>query len=139
MDELFPTFDSFSEKFVALSFTKKDKVSNVKTKYAINKLNSLYSNNEVFANDGTIEHIIPEKEQGNTLNIGNLILLEDNLNVEAGHENYANKCAVYAKSNYIWVKNFVAQHEQWDSSMIEQRAKEMAKVYYTEILKRRLQ
>lgn len=138
LDELFPTFDSFSEKFVALSFTKKDKVSNVKTKYAINKLNSLYSNNEVFANDGTIEHIIPEKEQGNTLNIGNLILLEDNLNVEAGHENYANKCAVYAKSNYIWVKNFVAQHEQWDSSMIEQRAKEMAKVYYTEILKRRL-
>lgn len=139
LDELFPTFDSFSEKFVALSFTKKDKVSNVKTKYAINKLNSLYSNNEVFANDGTIEHIIPEKEQGNTLNIGNLILLEDNLNVEVGHENYANKCAVYAKSNYIWVKNFVAQHEQWDSSMIEQRAKEMAKVYYTEILKRRLQ
>lgn len=139
LDELFPTFDSFSEKFVALSFTKKDKVSNVKTKYAINKLNSLYSNNEVFANGGTIEHIIPEKEQGNTLNIGNLILLEDNLNVEAGHENYANKCAVYAKSNYIWVKNFVAQHEQWDSSMIEQRAKEMAKVYYTEILKRRLQ
>lgn len=139
LDELFPTFDSFSEKFVALSFTKKDKVSNVKTKYAINKLNSLYSNNEVFANDGTIEHIIPEKEQGNTLDIGNLILLEDNLNVEAGHENYANKCAVYAKSNYIWVKNFVAQHEQWDSSMIEQRAKEMAKVYYTEILKRRLQ
>lgn len=139
LDELFPTFDSFSEKFVALSFTKKDKVSNVKTKYAINKLNSLYSNNEVFANDGTIEHIIPEKEQGNTLNIGNLILLEDNLNVEAGHENYANKCAVYAKSNYIWVKSFVAQHEQWDSSMIEQRAKEMAKVYYTEILKRRLQ
>ena len=139
LDELFPTFDSFSEKFVALSFTKKDKVSNVKTKYAINKLNSLYSNNEVFANDGTIEHIIPEKEQGNTLNTGNLILLEDNLNVEAGHENYANKCAVYAKSNYIWVKNFVAQHEQWDSSMIEQRAKEMAKVYYTEILKRRLQ
>lgn len=139
LDELFPTFDSFSEKFVALSFTKKDKVSNVKTKYAINKLNSLYSNNEVFANDGTIEHIIPEKEQGNTLNIGNLILLEDNLNVEAGHENYANKCAVYAKSNYIWVKKFVAQHEQWDSSMIEQRAKEMAKVYYTEILKRRLQ
>lgn len=139
LDELFPTFDSFSEKFVALSFTKKDKVSNVKTKYAINKLNSLYSNNEVFANDGTIEHIIPEKEQGNTLNIGNLILLEDNLNDEAGYENYANKCAVYAKSNYIWVKNFVAQHEQWDSSMIEQRAKEMAKVYYTEILKRRLQ
>jgi len=38
LDELFPTFDSFSEKFVALSFTKKDKVSNVKTKYAINKL-----------------------------------------------------------------------------------------------------
>lgn len=139
LDELFPTFDSFSEKFVALSFTKKDKVSNVKTKYAINKLNDFYSNTEVFSNEGTIEHIIPEEEQGDTLNIGNLILLEDKLNVEAGHKDYANKCVVYEKSNYTWIKKFIAQHKQWDSSMIETRAKEMAEVYYKEILKRKLQ
>lgn len=138
LDGLFPAFDSFSEKFAELSFTKKDKVSNVKTKYAINKLNSLYSNNEVFADDGSIEHILPEKEQGNALNIGNLILLEGYLNDEAGDKEYADKCAIYAKSNYVWVKNFITQNKQWDSSMVEQRAKAMSEVYYTKIFKRSL-
>lgn len=138
LDELFPAFESFSAKFVALSFTKDDKVSNVKTKYAINKLNSLYSNTEVFLDDSSIEHIIPERDGGDALNIGNLILLEGNLNDEAGDKDYSDKCAIYAKSNYAWVKNFIAQHKRWDSSMIEQRAIELSKVYYSEILKKEL-
>lgn len=138
LDELFPTFENFSAKFVALSFTKKDKASNVKTKYAINKLNSFYSDTEVFSDDGSIEHIISEREGGDALNIGNLILLEGKLNDEAGHKDYSDKCAAYAKSNYAWVKNFIAKHRQWDSSMITQRAIELSKVYYSQILKREL-
>jgi uncharacterized protein with ParB-like and HNH nuclease domain len=138
LDELFPTFESFSAKFVALSFTKKEKAFNVKTKYAINKLNSFYSNTEVFADDGSIEHIISEREGGDALNIGNLILLEGNLNVEAGHKDYSNKCAIYVKSNYAWVKNFISQHKQWDSSMIAQRAIELSEMYYSKILKKEL-
>ncbi len=138
LDELFPTFETFSAKFAALTFTKKDKVSNVKTKYAINKLNNFYSNTEVFADDGSIEHIISEREGGDALNIGNLILLEGNLNDEAGYKDYSNKCVIYAKSNYVWVKNFIIQHEQWDSSMIAQRAIELSKVYYGKILKKEL-
>lgn len=138
LDELFPTFENFSAKFVTLSFTKKDKASNVKTKYAINKLNSFYSETEVFSDDGSIEHIISEREGGNALNIGNLILLEGKLNDEAGHKDYSDKCATYEKSNYAWVKNFIAKHRQWDSSMITQRAIELSKVYYSQILKREL-
>lgn len=48
------------------------------------------------------------------------------------------KCATYEKSNYAWVKNFIAKHRQWDSSMITQRAIELSKVYYSQILKREL-
>lgn len=44
----------------------------------------------------------------------------------------------YEKSNYAWVKNFIAKHRQWDSSMITQRAIELSKVYYSQILKREL-
>lgn len=138
LDELFPTFESFSAKFVTLTFTKKDKTSNVKTKYAINKLNCFYSNTEVFVDDGSIEHIVPEREGDDTLNIGNLILLEGKLNDEAGHKDYLNKCAIYANSNYVWIKDFIAQHEQWDSSMIAQRAIELSKVYYSKILKKEI-
>lgn len=138
LDELFPTFETFSTKFAALTFTKKDRVSNVKTKYAINKLNSFYSHTEIFADDGSIEHIISEREGGDALNIGNLILLEGKLNDEAGYKDYSDKRATYAKSNYAWVKNFIVQYQQWDLSMIAQRAKELAKVYYSEILKKEL-
>lgn len=138
LDELFPTFESFSAKFVTLTFTKKDKTSNVKTKYAINKLNCFYSNTEVFVDDGSIEHIVPEREGDDALNIGNLILLEGKLNDEAGHKDYLNKCAIYANSNYVWIKYFIAQHEQWDSSMIAQRAIELSKVYYSKILKKEI-
>lgn len=138
LDELFPAFESFSAKFIALSFTKKDKASNMKTKYAINKLNCFYSNTEVFADDGIVEHIISEREGEKALNIGNLILLEGKFNDEAGHEDYLNKRVIYAKSNYVWIKDFIAQHEQWDSSMIAQRAIALSKVYYTKVLERKL-
>lgn len=110
----------------------------MKTKYAINKLNSFYSHTEIFADDGSIEHIISEREGGDALNIGNLILLEGKLNDEAGYKDYSDKCVTYAKSNYAWVKNFIVQYQQWDLSMIAQRAKELAKVYYSEILKKEL-
>ena len=88
--------------------------------------------------DGSIEHIVPEREGDDTLNIGNLILLEGKLNDEAGHKDYLNKCAIYANSNYVWIKDFIAQHEQWDSSMIAQRAIELSKVYYSKILKKEI-
>lgn len=138
MNALFPTFESFSEKFIELNFTKADKDSNMKTKYAISKLNSLYMKTEVFADDGSVEHIISEREGGDTLNIGNLILLESSLNQEAGDKEYSDKRTVYAKSHYPWVENFIAEHSDWDSSMIKERAKKLSRVYYKCILKREL-
>ena len=138
MDALFPTFESFSQKFSELNFSKVDRDSNVKTKYAINKLNSLYSGAEVFEDDGSIEHIISEREGGDALNIGNLILLESSLNQEAGDKEYSDKRTVYAKSHYPWVENFIAEHRDWDSSMIKERAKKLSRVYYKDILKREL-
>ena len=138
LNALFPTFESFSEKFIELNFTKADKDSNMKTKYAISKLNSLYMKTEVFADDGSVEHIISEREGGDTLNIGNLILLESSLNQEAGDKEYSDKRTVYAKSHYPWVENFIAEHSDWDSSMIKERAKKLSRVYYKCILKREL-
>lgn len=85
---------------------QKDVVSNIKPKYAISKLDSFYSNTEIFAVDGSIEHTIPETEEENSLNIGNLIMLEKRLNEEAGNKEYLEKRVIYIKSNYLWIKNF---------------------------------
>lgn len=138
LGEIFPSFDSFSEKFISLSFTKKETASNVKAKYAINKLNCYYSDTDVFADDGSIEHIVPETEGGFALNIGNLILLEKRLNDDAGNQVYSDKRKIYEESTYRFVKDFIEKHDRWDESMIAERAKELARIYYREVLKKEI-
>lgn len=138
LNELFPSFEEFSIKFLKLTYSKKENPSNVKVKYILNKLNSYYATQELFTDDGSVEHIIPESEGQVTLNIGNLILLEVLLNREADQKDYQDKINIYSKSKYSWVAEFIDQHETWTESMINQRALDMAKDYYTKILGRRL-
>ena len=63
-------------------------------------------------------------------------LLEQTLSGEAGHKEYIDKLQTYRKSSYIWIENFIKNYSQWDTSMIKERAKELAKIYYQEILKK---
>ena len=71
------------------------------------------------------------------LNIGNLILLEINLNNAASHLPYNEKRDnYYLKSNYDWVKNFVSNHLEWTEDDIVERADKMANIYYHEILRK---
>ena len=105
----------------------------MKTKYAINKLNCHFSGKEIFPDDGSIEHIVSENDGDFALNIGNLILLEVTLNGEAGNAPYSDKLSTYKKSTYPWIAQFMADHGEWDPSMIADRAKELAETYYQKI------
>ena len=60
LDPLFPSYDEFEKGFVKLCYTKKDSPSNLRTKYALNKLNAYYLDEEIFDDKGSIEHILPE-------------------------------------------------------------------------------
>ena len=102
MEPIFPSFEDFCNKFILLSFSKADNSSNMKTKYAIQKLNCFYSETEVFDDNGSIEHILPESNEL-SLNIGNLILLELKINHQARDNRYLTKKEYYAKSKYDWV------------------------------------
>lgn len=134
LNKLFPDFEQFSNGFIQLTFTKKDNPSNVKTKYAIQKLNSFYEQEEIFSDSGSIEHIISESTGNNSFNIGNLIILELKLNNEADNLNYSKKKQIYLKSSYKWIKEFTNNNDEWDMDKIESRAKELSRVYYTDIL-----
>lgn len=136
LEMIYPTENSFCEKFVQLTYSKKNIASNIKTRYAINKFNSLYSEKELFEPDGSIEHLFPESNGGLSLNIGNLILLEMQINNDAGQKEYVNKVeSYYSKSQYKWLSKFVAKYPIWNESMIKDRAVEMAKVFYYDILR----
>lgn len=137
LESLFPTYNDFQTKFVTLIFSKKDNPSNMKTKYAINRLNCYFEHSELFDERGSVEHILPENE-GLSLNIGNLILLENNLNVEAGNGDYKSKKPIYSKSKYKWVNDFLANNVDWMENSVNKRAETMAQIYYEKIFGRHI-
>lgn len=132
---LIPTEEQFTEKFANLCYTKKSTLLNLKCKYALLKLNCYYQNKDIFEDDSSIEHIIPESEGQDVNNIGNLIMLEETLNNEAANKSFIDKISVYKKSNYVWVKDFTSKHTTWTNDMIKVRAKEMATLYYNKFIK----
>lgn len=133
---ILPKYDVFEKAFLELTYSKSKAIDNIKTKYVLNRINSYYSQKEVFDDQGSIEHIIPEiPGDKDTLKIGNLILLEQNLNGRCANEDYSQKKKIYAESSYTEVKRFVYNNETWTKSDINQRTKELAKLYYDKILK----
>lgn len=140
LDKIFVSFQEFEQGFIELSYTKKNSPSNVKTKYAINKIASYFAEKELFEDDGSVEHIFPESvdtNNGYTNNIGNLILLEQKLNKEADCLELDQKINIYKRSNYQWVKIFIENNKTWSYENVQKRSEELAKLYYTKILNRK--
>lgn len=138
LEPIIPSFDEFATKFSGLTYSKTDSAMNLKTKYVINRLNCYYSGKELFEDDGSVEHIIPESSEGKTLSIGNLILLEQCLNSRAGEQPYQQKISIYSESKYNWIHQFCEKYKTWDASMIDARTQEMAKTYYEKVLERKI-
>lgn len=134
LDAIYISYQDFEDRFITLVYSKKDNPSNIKSKYAINKIACYFDKSEVFDDEGSIEHILPENESEGNLNIGNLILLERRLNEEADNLDYINKINTYKKSLYKWVQMFISNHAKWSDNEVAIRSKEMAKLYYTCIL-----
>lgn len=138
MDELFPTFGKFKEEFVKLEYHKGSQPSNIKTRYVLYKINSHYSEDEVFPMNLSVEHIYPEAKSNDSCSIGNLILLETALNNEAGEVDYDEKKAVYRKSTLKWISQFMDKHPTWSEDDFSLRADELAKEYYVNVFGREI-
>lgn len=139
LDKQFPSYNDFKNKFIQLKYSKQDTPDNMKVKYIINKMYCYFTNGkeEIFPDNGSIEHILPESSGERALNIGNLILLEIKLNNNAGQATYADKRQkYYLESNYDWVKNFIDEHTSWTEEDVLVRAENMADIYYHKILER---
>lgn len=135
---LFPTSQEFTAKFIELSFSKSENPANVKTKYALNKLYSIFAGKELFLDDVSIEHIISEDDGDFAHNIGNLTLIEGTLNNEAGNNAYSDKIGTYKKSAYPWISQFINEYKEWDKSMIAKRATELSTIYYERVFGKKI-
>lgn len=134
LSKIYVSYQEFESEFINLTYTKSNNPTNVITKYVINKIASYYANKEIFEDDGSIEHILPESDDAKNNNIGNLILLEQGLNQEADCLEYIDKITVYKKSSYKWIKEFVDSNTEWSFDKIQERSKKLSEFYYTKIL-----
>ena len=134
LNPLMPSRDQFIEKFVKMTYTKQSTLSNMKCKYAINKIQCYYQDTEVFDDNLSIEHIESEKNGEFMQSIGNLIALEEKLNGKADSLAYSDKIAIYKKSTYKWVAKFIDEHKTWNENEIPARAKALAELYFDKIL-----
>ena len=139
LDKQYPSYNDFKNKFIHFKYSKQDTPDNMKVKYIINKMYCYFSKGkeDIFPDNGSIEHILPESSGERALNIGNLILLEIKLNNNASQANYTDKKQkYYSESNYDWVKYFIDEHISWTEEDVLVRAENMADIYYHKILER---
>ena len=132
----------FISKFVQIKYSSKtnnmDKNQlrkNAITKYAIYKLEEKMSEENKTSFDtisATIEHIIPESKEENEsiLNIGNLIILEKNLNEECEDYNFQKKRTIYKNSKYHSARLFVEKYSDETEFSIEARSRDIGDELY---------
>ena len=111
--------------------------------FALNKIERRMNMNSIFINT-SIEHIFPEKyEKWEPLknkdlikNIGNLVILDANLNSAIGNKLYPNKKKVIIeKSSFLHTKEVFNNNEQWSDEEIIKRRSDLIIELYTNVWK----
>ncbi len=138
LETLFPSYSAFKDNFIAMQYSKDYLPSNVKVKYALNKINAYFSNSDVFIQGMTVEHILPEAQSERNRSIGNLIMLESTLNNMADNAPYDQKIQQYKESRSSWIAEFIEKYPAWEEAKFEERAKELAEIYFTKIFNRKI-
>ena len=141
---LLPSREKFVDNFGKLSYqketrSKKDKKSNLITKYSLRRFEEIVGGNESLLGY-SIEHIIPESKDNpdKVNNIGNMILLEEHLNNLADDKSVKEKEVIYKNSRYSNVKLFLDTFKkdgviQFNEDDFTQRRKYMAEFLYDHI------
>lgn len=139
LTRLLPPKDKFIENFGKLTFSKKkNSPDTYHTRYAIYEIERILSGKENCSNNSSIEHIIPEAIDNDiSIRIGNLVLLEEDLNKECDIKTLDKKIKIYKKSNFESVKKFLNNYstDGFDKSKIKERADYLANIFYDDTIK----
>lgn len=120
-----------------LYYTKSDEKQKELVKYVLMKMERKRNKHSIPIAI-SIEHIYPETPQIMTLsdpslikNIGNLVLLEDDINSQIGNKEYTRKkTIVLSKSNISTAKEVFQSYSSWADSEIKQRRTNMLSEMY---------
>jgi uncharacterized protein with ParB-like and HNH nuclease domain len=120
-----------------LYYTKSDEKQKELVKYVLIKLERKLNKHSIPISI-SIEHVYPETPQTMTLadpnlvkNIGNLVLLEDDINSKIGNDDYSKK-KEYVKKNskLLTAKKFFEAYDNWSDNEIRKRREELISEMY---------
>lgn len=133
-----PTLEEFTKSFLSIGWSKineyhKDISQKHRVQIALETLEAIESGSWTIETY-TIEHLNPDSTDRKNANIGNLTLLEQNLNMGNADKPFSEKIDSYQDSRYKTTRNvYKRYHENPSSLNIDSRAKAMAKMIYNHI------
>ncbi|MFA7091427.1 MAG: DUF262 domain-containing HNH endonuclease family protein [Arcobacteraceae bacterium] len=140
LQDKLPSIEQFESKVDSrLYFSSTSSKQKKLVQYVLKKIEYEKQNYNVELMNTSLEHIYPEKfdkywskiEPKYIQNIGNLVLLDKNINSEIGNKSYSDKKSIIInKSTLLTTKEVFENFEQWNIENIENRKKELIKVLY---------
>ncbi len=135
-----PRYVEFEPSFIELKYsTKMTKQKNL-VRYVLTKIYQANSKGlPIDPDQMTIEHLAPENPpKANSLShevmasIGNLILVNQDLNNQLANNSFGEKVEILKRSN-VWVDQVILKASRWTQTEIENRAKLLAKDAYKNV------
>ncbi|MFN3605356.1 MAG: DUF262 domain-containing protein [Leptonema sp. (in: bacteria)] len=126
----------FRNNFSIISFdTRKTKMKKIVRYILLTIENQNYNKNySILDTNPSIEHIYPENYTGEKIlnpnliyRLGNLTILETNLNKQCNNKKFDVKKSIYQKSQYEITKELV-NNEEWTENNIKNRQQQFAKI-----------
>lgn len=132
---------NFENDFKTKQFKRTSKNHKI-VKYLYSKIEKHSFNNDINSESDnyTIEHILPESADENwgdfnneqvnrsIYRLGNLALLENKLNLEAGTKPYSDKKEILKKSNCHSTNSIPEEYNDWNENKVSARQRELAKL-----------
>lgn len=140
-----PSKEEFIANFIDLRYSSTYTKERSLIKYILSKYDYFYSSKNhtgtsINYDQMTIEHIYAENDIGKTIElsdigkIGNLLLLDEKLNVKLGNKPFKSKHPIYLSSN-IFLDDIIKNASEWDKDKILKRTKSIAEKLYDEVFK----
>lgn len=125
-----PTDEEFDEGFRQLWFTNEDASDKKRVQYVLRRL--YVHENPKAATDfnlTTIEHLKPQEAGGeNVGQIGNLILVSEDLNRKLGAKSFAAKLPILKAARGEWIPPDVLSERTWTDAKIDRRTTKLAAI-----------
>lgn len=136
-----PSVEEFKVSFREIYYTNsKSKQKNL-VRYILRKVSEYYTYKyPVDFDDLTIEHIQPQSNVGEDWTeevigrLGNLILLDQEMNEKLGTKPFAKKLKMLKKKNYS-IPDFLEPKSEWTPSYVDEHTDLMAELSYNRIWK----